>query len=510
MTNAITGLLSGFAGMFDWALLLALLFGGFIGVLFGALPGMNGGTASAIFLPIAFSMRPDCGLVMLCAMYYGSMYGGSITAILINIPGTSQAMFTAIEGYPMAKRGEGGYALRIAIWASFIGGTATVILLTFFAPELAVQALKFGSAERFAFVLLAFFFLVGLSGTSICKNLMAIVFGLLIACVGRDSVLGLERLTFGIPAISDGVNFIIAILGIFAIAQVMLEVGKKVDEKDEISDKKLRYILSESSKKRKKRFLVPSLMRGTLIGFIVGMLPGAGATIATAISYTVEKKVSKHPEKFGQGVPEAIAAVEAANNASSSGALVPLLGLAIPGSATTAILLTAFLMYGLQPGPMLFTNNPHIVWNLLASMYAGNIIIVIMCLLGIPLFVWMVKKSQPFLMAFIFTISVAGAYSLNGWTHDIWTMVVCALIGFFMIILDFPVISVLLGLVLGSMMEGNFVTAILLGGGRYTVFFERPISRWALIIGIIVLFYPFLSTKFKKHKNKGTSSDKKL
>ncbi len=477
--------------------LVFCLIGVLMGAIVGILPGLGSSAGTALLLPFVFGMNPQYGLIMLAGIYYGTMYGGAITSVLLNIPGEAQAVVTAIEGYPLYKQGKGAYALRTAFTSSFIGTTAGVILLTFFAPILAMWCLKFGSAERFSLMFFAFIFVACLAGKNIVKNFIALAIGLALAMVGLDGLTGTPRFTFGKIWLLDGFDYTIAILGCYAVCEIMKQTAEGYDAgfDAQVQKIKMRDILPRF---KEVWALKGSILRGWIIGFISGIMPGAGATIATFIAYNTEKKVSKHPEKFGTGAIEGIAVAETANNACAAGAMVPLMGLGIPGSGTTAVLLTGFIMVGLQPGPTLFAEHPDIAWSLIASMYVGNIMLILLCLLGLSMFIGLVKKAFPFIVPLIITVCIAGAYGTNNWIRDVWLLLAFGGFAYILSLMDFPMINILLGLILGKDMEVNFIKGLLLADGDITTFIRRPISGTLIVIAALLIFWPLLKKLFSK------------
>ncbi|HWQ75211.1 MAG TPA: tripartite tricarboxylate transporter permease [Syntrophomonas sp.] len=489
-------LIQGFIGIFTVKALFYCLLGAALGTFIGALPGIGPSAGCAILLPVAFTMEPKVALIMLCGIFYGAMYGGTITSVLLNIPGESSSVMSAVEGFKLAKKGRGGVALGTAAIGSFVAATFGIICLTFFAPWLASKALLFGPAEKFAIIAMAFAFVSSFTTGAVSKSLVALCLGLLAATVGQDIIIGVPRLTFGTIFLMDGMDFIPVAMGFFALAEVMSSL-EKTEEFEEISLNKLGRLLPNARELRESAL---PCARGSIVGFICGLIPGAGATIASFISYGVEKKYSKHPELFGHGSLDSIASTESANNASSVGHMIPLLALAIPGSATTAILLTGFMMFGIQPGPQLFTQHADIAWGLIASMYLGNVMLLIMNIGGVPFFVWAVKKSMPFMTPLVIIITVAGVFSLNQYMRDVWLMLICGLVGYILIKLDFPIVPILLGLVLGGMAENNFRTALRIADGNFAVFIEKPICVVFLGLGLAILVVPGLMKFVKSRK----------
>lgn len=492
-------LVEGLQGILNAPALFYCLIGVTLGTFIGALPGMGSSAGIAILLPIAFNLDAKLALIMFCGIFYGTMYGGTITSVLLNIPGESSAVLSAFEGFKLAKKGRGGVALGIAAIGSFIAGTVGVIALTFFAPELAGKALLFGPAEKFAVVAMAFAFVSTLSSGPMSKSFVSLLLGLLAATVGQDILVGDSRLTFGTTFLMEGFEFAPVCIGFFALTEIMSSM-EDTGPIEEISLSQLGRILP--SAREMKESLLP-MTRGTIIGFITGVMPGAGATIATFLSYGVEKKFSKRPEEFGEGSMDAIASTESANNASSAGSMVPLMALAIPGSATTAILLSGFMMFGLTPGPMLFVQHPDVAWGLIASMYVSNVMLVIMNMGGIPFFVWAVKKSMPFMAALVVTVTVAGVYSINQYMRDVWLMLICGLVGFILTKLGYSLVSLLLGLVLGRLAEYSFRSALIISDGSFLVFFEKPICVALFSISAIMLLAtPLMKVISKKRGSK--------
>lgn len=501
MLESLSSLGQGFVDILHFEVLFFCFIGVIMGAFVGALPGLGCSSGTAILLPFVFGMNPGYALIMLSGIYYGAMYSGSITGTLLNIPGEAGALFAATEGHPLYLQGKGGQAIRAGIMASFLSGTAGVLFLTFFAPTLAEFCLKFGASERFSLMFFAFVFVSALSGKNISKNFIALTIGIVFAMIGVDPMTGFPRFAFNQTWLYDGIDFSIAILGCYAISEILKQAG---DGYDSNYDTHVKKITVRDALPRFKELwdLKFPMLRGGLIGFAAGVMPGAGATIGAFLSYGFEKKISKNPEKFGHGAIEGIACTEASNNAASVGAMAPLLALGIPGSGTTAVLLTGFLMFGLQPGPTLFLDHPDIAWSLIASMYVGNIMLIIMCLLGVSVFIWLVQKSIPFLTPLIVTICVAGAYSANNWVRDVWIMVIFGIIAYTLSLLEFPIVNLLLGLILGNDMEFNFMKAILLSDGNPTVFFTRPISGTMMWAATLLLIYPLFKILYKKIKQK--------
>jgi putative tricarboxylic transport membrane protein len=494
-----SGLLHGLQGILNVQSLLYCLLGVTLGQLIGALPGLGSAAGTAILLPVAFNMDPKNALIMLAGIYYGTMYGGTVTAVLLNVPGETDSVLTALEGYKLAKKGRGGVALGIAAIGSFIAGTGGVIALTFFAPMLARKSLLFGPAERFAVVVLAFAFLTSLQSGAMSKSIVSLCVGLIAATVGMDNIAGVPRLTFGEDFLMDGIKFIPLIMGFFAMTEIMNSMGSSAIE-EVITTSQLGRVVPNA---QEMKLTIFPMMRAGFVGFLVGCMPGGGATIASFINYGIAKRFAKHPEEFGNGSLEAIAATESSNNGVSSGAMIPLMALAIPSSATTACLLSGFLVFGLPPGPQLFVQHPDIAYGLIASMYVGNVMLLIMNVGAIPFFVWTVKRSKAFMNALVVTITIAGVYSLDQTMADVWQTLLFALLGFILAKLEYPLIPVIIGLVLGALFETNFRTAMLIGYGDITVFFEKPICVGLFTLAALVMGLPPLLKAIQRRRERG-------
>ncbi len=481
-------LIKGFQGLLNVNAIFFCFLGVMLGQVIGALPGIGPSAGTAILLPVAFSLDPKNALIMLCGIYYGAMYGGTVTSVLLNIPGESSAVISALEGFKMAKKGRGGVALGLAAIGSFIAGTFGVIALTFFAPELAKKALVFGPAEKFALIAMAFAFVASLTSGSTSKSMVALLLGLILATIGADVITGVPRLVFGTEWLMDGFDFVPLAMGFFALAEILsgMESSEPVEE---ISVSTLGRVIP--TVQDMNRSWVP-IGRGTLVGFICGLMPGAGATIAGFLAYGVERRYAKHPEEFGNGSLEAVASTESANNACAAGHMIPLMSLAIPGTATTAILLSGFMMFGLQPGPSLFTQHADVAWAIIASMYMGNVMLVVMNIAAIPFFVWVIKKATPFIIPLVIALVVAGGYSMKNSMNDVWVTVGSGVIGYLLVKLKFPLVSILLGVVLGGMAETNFRQALRISDGSLMIFIERPVCAVMLILGLVMLIAPML------------------
>jgi putative tricarboxylic transport membrane protein len=473
---------------------LAFAFAGaFVGTIIGILPGIGPAAGIALLLPITFGLPPVSSLIMLAGIYYGAMYGGTLTSVLINTPGESASVATTLDGYQMALQGRAGAALAIAAIGSFIAGTIGVVALMLAAPPLADLAVQFGPPEYFALAALGLLTIAGLTGTSAAKALLAAVAGLALATVGSDPFTGQQRFTLGVIELSDGVEFLPVAVGLFGISEVLANVADPVrlaPIKASISG-----LIPTWQDWRASRW---PIARGGIIGFVVGVLPGAGATIASFIAYGVERRISKHPERFGKGAIEGVAAPESANNSATAGAMVPLLALGIPGSATTAVLLGAFILFGLRPGPLLLTDHPDVFWGLIASMYVGNVMLLFLNLPGAPLFASMLRLPYPVIATAIIGISIAGAYSLQNSLFDVWVALSFGVLGYLMKRFDYPAAPLVLALVLGPLLEMSLRQSLTISHGSLAIFFTRPASAVLLAIGILGLAAPTLYSLFRK------------
>jgi putative tricarboxylic transport membrane protein len=484
--DVLGNLYNGFAVALTWQNLLFCGLGVLLGQLVGVLPGIGAPTAIALLLPLTFTMSPTTAIIMLAGIYYGVAYGGTITSVLINVPGESSTVMTTLDGYQMALQGRAGPALSVAALGSFIAGTFSVVILMSFAPILARFALRFGPAEYFGLTAMAFGLLTVLGGGDPIKIIIATLMGLFMATIGIDVVGGIPRFAFGVPELLGGIDPIVIITGMFGIAEVFNSIEEEVRTDVLKARFRLRDVFLTWQDWVQSRW---AIARGTAIGFVVGMLPAGGITTASFLAYLMEKRVSKHPERFGHGAIEGVAAPESANNAASISGFAPLLALGLPGSPTTAILLAGFMMWGIRPGPMLFQTKPDLVWGLFASMYIGNLMLVLMNLFLIPAFVTVLRLPYTILMGLIVVFSTVGAYSANNNLFDIWMMLGLGLLGYLMKKLNYPIVPLILALVLGKLAENSLRQALTLSGGSMGIFFSRPIS--AVFISLAVLAYLF-------------------
>jgi putative tricarboxylic transport membrane protein len=468
--------------------LLFAFIGVFLGTVIGALPGIGPSAGVAVLLPVTFGMSPVTAIIMLAGIYYGAMYGGTITSVLINTPGESSSVMTTLDGFQMALKGRAGAALGMAAIGSFIAGTLSVVLLMVAAPPLADLAVTFGPPEYFALMVLGLTTLASLTGGSMLKGMLMAVAGLLLGTVGIDLMLGAPRFTFENVNLMDGVDFLPVAVGLFAIGELLFNLYRPI--RVEPIKAKLSGLLPT---RQDWRDSYGSIARGTVIGFFVGILPGAGATIASFLAYATEKRVSKRPEMFGTGVIEGVAAPESANNAASTGALVPLMALGIPGSGTTAVMLGALTLYGMQPGPLMLSTHPQVFWGLVASMYIGNVMLLILNLPLAPLFASILRIPYSILTPIIMGIALIGVYSVENSLFNVGVTILFGGIGFVMRLYGYPPAPLVLALVLGPMLEKALRQSLQMSLGSGDIFVTRPVTAFILAFAIVAVVYPLIS-----------------
>lgn len=495
--DIFANLWEGFGSIFQVSTLLCLFAGTFLGTIVGALPGMGASTGCSIMLPLTFGMSPLNALVLLMGVYYGTQYGGSVTAILLNIPGTSSAAITALDGNAMMRKGKGAKALGTAQFSSFIGGMISTVLLTVCGVALARLALKFSAPEYFALTLMGLTLVSGLTGDFPAKGYAMMLFGMALGCVGIDTVSGIERFSFGSLYIVDGFKTVPILVGLLGFSELLgtIEKGNEEKQGNGLSAK----VRSREMIPKKKDWtsILPASLRGTVIGFIVGALPGAGATIASVLAYGYQKKRTKS-ENFGEGAIDGVAVAESSNNASTGGAMVPMLALGIPGSPTTAILMTALIMFGMKTGPQLFTSNGNTIWAVIASMYVGNVFLLVINIAMIPLLIGILRKAEKILTPLVATLCIVGVYSLYGRLFDVGVMLVFSVIGYFLKKFRFPILPLILGVILGPTAEAAFRQAMVLSGGDASIFFTRPIACVMMIVCALSFFYPVIKQQITK------------
>lgn len=498
--DLFANLSQGFAVALTWSTLLLAVSGCFAGTIIGSLPGLGPSNGVAILIPLAFSLGLDATevLVLMTSVYYGAMYGGRISSILLNIPGDEPALMTTLDGYPMAKQGRAADALVLSGVSSFVGAFLATIGLMLLAPLLANVAYLFGPSEYFALYLLAFCTLGGLASKNQIKAALASAVGLGIAMIGLDNQTGLPRLTFGELALMDGVDFLVAIVGLFAVSEIFIFIESH--GKNTAIGVKLDKITIPVKDIVNSGF---TMLRGTLIGFFAGILPGAGASLGSFLAYMGEKTIAKDGDTFGTGNPKGVAAPEAGNNAAAGGALVPMLTLGVPGSGTTAVLLAVLLTLNITPGPLLFEERPEVVWGLIASLLIANVVLLIMNVPLVRLFVKVLSVPPHVLLPGIAMVAFGGIYSLSGSSHDLVLMIIFGLVGYFCRKLGVPTVPIILGILLGNNMEDNLRRAMIISGGDWTYLFSSGIAigLWVAAIGGFVAPL-FLRNLLKKPKPK--------
>lgn len=488
MLESITSLAYGFNIALQPQNLLYCFIGVTMGTLVGVLPGIGPTATIALLLPATFKLNPISAIIMLSGICYGAMYGGSTTSILLNIPGEASSVVTCLDGYQMARKGRAGPALGISAFGSFIAGTFSIVGLVIFAPTLADFALKFGPPEYFALMVMGLSVVAYLARKSMAKALMMAVVGIVLGCVGLDPITATPRFTFGILDLADGIGIAPVVMGLFGIAEVLENLG--VLTKAEVFAGKIKGLFPDREDWRRS---IGPIARGSLLGFFLGLLPGVGAIVPQFLSYALEKKLSPHPERFGSGEIEGVASPEACNNAAVGGTFIPLLSLGIPSNAMTAILLGALMIYGLTPGPLLIKNSPDLFWGVIASMYIGNIMLLILNLPLIPMWVSVLKIPYSYLSSFIILFCLIGAYSLNNSTADIYIAVIFSLVGLLMKRFEFEGAPLVLAFVLGPMLETALRRSLILSDGSFLIFLQRPISAAFILFSVVVLVAPLFS-----------------
>ena len=491
-------LIDGFAIAFEPLNLVLVIVGCAVGLFIGAMPGLGSVNGVAILLPMTFLVPPTGAVIFLAAIYYGAMYGGAISSIMLGIPGASTAVATTFDGRPLALKGLADKALVAAATASFVGGTISVILFTLFAPPLAEVALTFGSPEIFALMLMAFATFVGLGGDDIPKTLFSICIGLVFGAVGLDIISGEPRLIFGgLPGFFHGINFLVLAIGIYGIAEMLwtIEVsqGEVMISQASVSFKRILANLRELKQTLK------TMVMGSFLGYFVGILPAAGATPGSLMAYGLAKTISKDRESFGKGNVNGVVAPEAANNAASTGAMLPMLTLGIPGSPTTAILLGGMVIWGLEPGPLLFVEHKEFVWGLIASLYVANLFSLLINIAFIPAFISVLRLPFTILAPIIFILCIVGGFVPTMDMHDVWLMLIFGVVGYLMRKLNYPMAPAVLAIVLGPLAEPALRQSLLISGGSFSIFFTRPFASVISVLALILLLLPVAKNLYEKY-----------
>lgn len=493
--------LEGFTTAMSFQNLIFIIIGGLLGTVVGMLPGLGPATAVAVLIPITFGMDSTSALILLGAIYYGAMYGGSRSSILINTPGDGSAIAATFDGYPMTRKGQAGQALTLSTLASLVGGFVAIIGFVFLAKPLAGFALQFGPAEYFFLLVFTLSAVVSLSKGNMIKGFVSMVLGLLITTIGVDSQSGVYRYTFDIPHLSEGIDFLVVIIGIYAVGEVLYNILLIKNEDQRIKDDVGKTWIT---KEQWTRSFWP-MLRQAPVGFLVGILPGAGGSIASMISYSTEQQISKRGDEFGKGAPEGVAAPESSNNAAAVGAFIPLLTMGIPGSGTTAVILGALIMLGLQPGPMLFQNQPDVAWTFINSLFIGNIVLVIMNILLIGFLIKILKTPPHILYPIILVLAFIGTYTLGYSIIDFFILVIFGIIGLFMKILNIPTAPLILAVIIGNQMEQNYRMASVSYDGLWAMITASPIAILFAVLTVASVFLPAFFNRLSRVKvdNKG-------
>ncbi|WP_150254258.1 tripartite tricarboxylate transporter permease [Nocardiopsis deserti] len=495
--DLLTNLGSGFLTALSPVNLMFALLGVMLGMVVGALPGINPSGAVALLLPVGATLEPTTAIIMLAATYYGGMYGGTLTSVMVNIPGDSSSVATTFDGYKMALKGQAGKALGIAAIGSFVAGTMAAVMLMVAAPPLADWAVRFGPPEFFALTLLGLTTLTALGGGSKLKAAVMGVLGLLIGTIGLDPILGDSRFTFGNINLLNGIDFLPIVIGLFGLAEIANILANRT--RVEPVKYKLKGLLPDREDWRHAR---GPIVRGGTVGFFGGMLPGSGGTLSSLLAYALEGRVAKRRKQLGTGIVEGVAAPESANNAAATGAMIPMLTLGIPGSATTAVLLGGLMMYGIQPGPLMINENPDVFWGLVASMYIGNILLLIINLPMVPLFVKALQLRPTTLVPIVIGVALAGAYSLRNNLFDVLVVIIAGAIGYFLRQFGYPAAPLVLAMVLGPMVEQSLRQSLQMSQGSLFILLERPVSLVVLTLAALIIAAPFLGGLVTRARNR--------
>ena len=490
--DIFAGLAGGITTVLNPTTFALLALGVLLGMVIGVMPALGPSAGMAILLPITFGMNPTAAIIMLAAIYYGAMYGGTITSVLLNTPGESSTVATTFDGYPLARQGRAGPALVLASIGSFVAGTIGAVLLSLFAPAFASVASSFGPSELFLIILAGLLTLIVIVGGNRTYGTISALLGFALATVGLDIGTGDQRYTFGSPELISGINFIPVAIGLFGLGELFWSIYTGM-HRGHIGDQDGNNRLSARSRGfwptradwADTKWTMP---RNSLLGFCIGTIPGAGATVASLMGYSTEKSISKNPERFGKGAMRGLVAPETANNAASTGAMVPLLTLGIPGSASTAVLLAGFLMWGVQPGPLLMAQHPDLAWGLIASMYLGNVMLILLSIFFIPTFASIARVPYRIMVPAIVVICMLGTYTVNGSILETWIMLVCGVVGFFMKRFGFSPAATVIALVLGPLAESTLRQTLIISGGSFEIFLTRPVSLGLVIfLGVLMI-----------------------
>ncbi len=482
MVEILQNLATGFATALSPDVLVYAFAGCLVGTLVGVLPGVGPLAGISLLLPATFGLNATSAIVLLAGIYYGAMYGGSTTSILMRIPGEAASVMTCIDGYAMTQKGRAGAALAIAAVGSFVAGTLSVLALMLLAPPLAEFALRFGPPEQFALLLLGLLVLAYMTSGPITRSLTMAALGLLLGMVGMDTMTGLFRFDYGLAELGDGIGVVPVAVGLFGVSEILLSAGQAI--KTDVRSPRLRELLPNRQEWRES---AAPIGRGTVLGFLIGILPGPGHIISSFVSYSVERRLSRHPERFGHGAVEGVAGPESANNSATSGALVPMLALGLPSGAVPAIMLAAMMIHGIAPGPLLIQEQPALFWGVIASMYVGNAVLLILNLPLVGIFVNILRVPYSYLYPSLLAFATLGVYAVNNSVVDVWIMAGAGVVGYILRKLDFEIAPIILGLVLAPMLELNFRQSLAMSAGSYSIFFTRPIAAVMLVIGLTLL-----------------------
>lgn len=492
IADTLANLISGFGTALSPGVFIYAFFGCVVGTLVGMMPGLGPLAGISLLLPLTFGLDPTTALVLLAGIYYGSQYGGSTTSILMRLPGEASSVMTCIDGYAMTRKGRGGAALAIAGIGSFVAGSVSVIGLMLLAPPLAEFALRFGPPETLALLMLGLLVLAYMSGGSMAKSLAMAVLGLLLGTIGIDMMTGFTRFQFGILELSDGIGLVPVAVGLFGISEILLTASNSMQK---VSSPRLAEMLPTKTELRES---AGPISRGTILGFIVGIIPGSAHIISSFVSYALERRLSKHPEQFGQGAVAGVAGPESANNAAASGAFVPMLALGVPSGPIPAVMLAALMVHGVAPGPLLIEQQPGLFWGFIASMYVGNIVLLILNLPLIGAFLWLLRIPYSYLYPAILVFCILGVYAVNQSIAEVWMMIAAGVLGYGLRKLQFEVAPIILGLILSPMVEMSLRQSLGMSGGSYAIFFERPLSLTMLAIAGLLILGSLLPMLFRR------------
>jgi putative tricarboxylic transport membrane protein len=492
MAETFQNLYLGFSVALQPSILVYAFVGCLVGTLVGMMPGLGPLAGISLLLPATFGLNPIIAVVLLAGVYYGAMYGGSTTSILLRIPGEAASVMTCVDGYAMTQQGRAGPALAIAAFGSFIAGTLGVVGLMLMAPTLAEFALRFGPPEYTALLLMGLFILAYMSGGSMLKTLAMAVFGLMLGMIGIDIMSGYTRFNFGVVALGDGVGIVPVAVGLFGVSEILLNAGQASVR--DVQRPKLRDLVPS---REDFRLSAGPIARGSLLGFLIGIIPGSAHIISSFVSYGVERRLSRHPERFGQGAIEGVAGPESANNAAATGAFVPMMALGIPTSPVTAVMIAAIMVHGILPGPLLISQQPELFWGFVASMYVGNVVLLVLNLPMVGLFVNLLRIPYAYLYPCILCFCILGTYSVSANIVDVWILLAMGAVGYLLRKFGYDLAPVALGLVLAPMLELSLRQSLAMSAGDYGIFFERPIAATMLGLGVVLVLLALKPLLFK-------------